>query len=314
MRVFLAGATGAIGRALVPRLIAAGHQVTGMTRTDARAERLMALGADPFVCDVYDAGRLEAGVMDSRPEIVLHELTALPASIDPRKIATELEANDRIRTEGTRNLVEAAKRAGAGRFVAQSIAFAYRPEGGMVKTEEAPLWLDAPWPWRRSVEALATLEDQVLSIPGMDGLVLRYGSLYGPGTAYAPDGAVAGLVRERQFPIAGRGEGVFSFVHVEDAASATVAALTHGAPGVYNVVDDEPAPLREWLPAYAQALGAPAPRRVPGLLARLLAGRYGHYLMTAQRGADNSKARSRLEWTPAFPTWRPGLSVSLNNG
>ena len=192
-------------------------------------------------------------------------------------------------------------------MVAQSISFVYTPEGGPVKDEDAPLWLDAPWPWRRSVEAVAELERQVLSLEGVEGVVLRYGYFYGPRTAYAEDGSVADLVRARRLPIAGRGSGVFSFVHVDDAVSATVMALDHGQPGIYNVVDDEPTLLREWLPVYATGLNAPAPRKVPVFLARLVVGRYGVYYMTEQRGADNAKAKKELAWSPAFPTWRTGF-------
>ena len=309
MRVFVAGATGVIGRRLVPRLIEAGHTVTAMTRNLDRARGLAAPGADYVECDVYDVKGLEEVLLKANPEVVIHQLTALPRAIDPRKMEVELAPNDRIRTEGTRNLVKAAALAGARRMVAQSISFVYTPEGGPVKDEDAPLWLDAPWPWRRSVEAVAELERQVLSLDGVEGVVLRYGYFYGPGTAYAEDGSVAELVRARQLPIAGRGSGVFSFVHVDDAVSATVMALDHGQPGIYNVVDDEPAPLREWLPVYAKVLNAPAPRKVPAFLARLAVGRYGVYYMTEQRGASNAKAKKALGWTPAFPTWRTGFTA-----
>jgi nucleoside-diphosphate-sugar epimerase len=313
MRVFVAGATGVIGRRLVPRLIEAGHTVTVMTRNLSRAKGLAFLGAEPVACDVYDVKGLEAALGKAKPDVVVHQLTALPKAIDPRKLEEQLAANDRIRVEGTRNLVRAAALAGARRMVAQSIAFVYTPEGGPVKDEDAPLWLDAPWPWRRSVEAVAELERRVMSAGGVEGVVLRYGYFYGPGTAYAADGSVADLVRTRQFPIAGRGSGVFSFVHVDDAASATVSALEHGQPGIYNIVDDEPSPVRDWLPVYAKALGAPAPRKVPAFLARLMAGRYGLYYMTEQRGASNERAKWELGWSPAFPTWRTGFQEALGN-
>jgi nucleoside-diphosphate-sugar epimerase len=311
MRVFVAGATGVIGRALVPRLIEAGHGVTAMTRNPGRAQRLASLGAEPVAVDVYDASGVEEAVKRARPDVVVHQLTSLPKAIDPRKIEAQLAENDRIRVEGTRNLVRAAALAGASRIVAQSISFAYAPEGGPVKGEEAPLWLDAPWPWRRTVEAVDELERQVSSAEGVEGVILRYGYLYGPGTAFAADGAVADLVRSRKYPIAGGGSGVFSLAHVDDAASATLSALEHGQPGIYNVVDDEPAPLRDWLPVYAKALGAPEPRRVPSFLARLAAGRYGLYVMTEQRGASNAKAKSGLDWSPAFSTWRTGFRDDL---
>ncbi len=310
MRVFVAGASGVIGQRLVPRLVEAGHTVTAMTRNLDRAKGLAALGADLVECDVYDAKGLEEALRKAKPDVVIHQLTALPKAIDPRKMEKQLAPNDRIRTEGTRNLVRAAVLAGTRRIVAQSVSFVYTPEGGPVKDEDAPLWLDAPWPWRRSVEAVAELERQVRSAEGVEGVVLRYGYFYGPGTAYAEDGSVADLVRARQLPVGGRGSGVFSFVHVGDAASATILALEHGQPGIYNVVDDEPAPLRGWLPVYAKALHAPAPRKVPAFLARLAVGRYGVYYMTEQRGASNAKAKKALGWTPAFPTWRTGFTAA----
>lgn len=311
MRVFLAGATGVIGRPLLPRLVAAGHEVTAMTRSPERAQALRERGAEPVVCDVFDVPRLEEVVAGARPDVVVHELTALPQAIDPRRIETQLAPNDRIRTEGTRNLVQAARKAGAKRLVAQSIAFAYAPGGAPVKDEAAPLWLDVPWPMRRTVEAIAELERHVTTADGLAGTVLRYGYLYGPGTALATDGSIAGEVRKRRYPIAGKGTGVSSFVHVDDAAAATVAAIEPDRPGTYNVVDDEPAPLSEWLPAYAEALDAPPPRRVPVLLARLVVGKHAVAMLTRQSGASNARAKSELGWTPAFPTWRTGFRASL---
>ena len=311
MRVFVAGATGVIGRSLVPRLIEKGHSVTAMTRSPKRVPRLAALGAEPVVCDAYDAAGLVAALRRAAPDVVVHQLTALPAAIDPRRIEEHLAENDRIRVEGTRNLVRAATRVGTPRIVAQSVSFAYAPEGGPVKTEDARLWLDAPWPWRRTVEAVADLERQVSAADGLAGVVLRYGYFYGPGTAYGADGSVAELVRRRRLPIAGQGSGVFSFVHTDDAAEAAVAAIESDRSGIYNVVDDEPSPLREWLPVYAESLGAPRPRRVFSLLARLALGWYGFYSMTEQRGAANARARKELGWTPSFATWRTGFRAVL---
>ena len=311
MKIFVAGATGAIGRPLVPSLIESGHVVTAMTRHRDRADRLAALGAEPVVCDVYDAQGIEAAMRAAAPDVVVHQLTALPAAIDPRRIDTQLAANDRIRTEGTRNLVRAAVKAGARRIVAQSISFAYAPRGGPVKSEDAPLFLDAPRPWRRTAEAVAELERRVTGADGVDGVVLRYGYFYGPGTAYAADGSAAAMVRRRQLPIAGRGTGVFSFIHLDDAVSATVAAVESGRPGIYNVVDDEPAKLRDWLPVYAQALGAPRPRKVFAFLARLMVGRYGLYYMTQQRGAANAKIKAELGWRPRWTSWRTGFRRDL---
>jgi nucleoside-diphosphate-sugar epimerase len=238
---------------------------------------------------------------------VIHQLTALPEAIDPRRFAEQLAATNRIRVEGTSNLVHAARQAGATRVVAQSVAFAYEPDGGPVKGEDDPLWLDPPSEARRTVEAIASLEQQVTSAEGIEGVVLRYGYFYGPGSAYARDGSVADMVRARQFPIAGGGTGVFSFIHVDDAAAATVAALERGRPGIYNIVDDQPQRLCDWLPDYATALGAPPPRRVPGFLARVVAGRYGHYMMTRMRGASNERARAELGWSPRFASLQDGL-------
>ncbi len=235
------------------------------------------------MCDVFDAEGVRAAMEAARPEVVLHELTDLPPNLDPRKMEEQAAGNDRIRTEGTRNLVAAAVAAGARRVVAQSIAFAYAPSRGGLKTEDDPLWDDAPWPWSRSIEALHELESTVTRTEGIDGVVLRYGFFYGPGSSYADDGHFAREVRKRRLPVVGKGSGVFSWIHVDDAAAATVAAMEHGAPGIYNVVDDDPAPLREWVPAYAEAVGAKPPRRVPAWLARLLAGRYTASMATTLR-------------------------------
>jgi nucleoside-diphosphate-sugar epimerase len=308
MRVFVAGASGAIGTPLVRQLVAGGHEVTGMTRRQERAEKLRAAGAEAVVCDVYDAGRLNEALAAARPEAVVHLLTALPPKFGPK---ADLGPTNRVRTEGTRNLLAAARAAGARRLVAESVSFAYAPRGERVKDEEAELFLDAPGSFGETVAALADLERQALGAEGIEGLVLRYGFLYGPGTYYAADGSAAADTRKRRAPVVGAGTGVFSFVHVEDAAAATAAALERGAPGVYNVVDDEPAPLSEWQPAYAEALGAKPPRRVPVWLARLAAGRNAALMATQLRGASNAKAKRELGWAPAHPSWRQGFADSL---
>ncbi|MGD8331313.1 MAG: NAD(P)-dependent oxidoreductase [Acidobacteriota bacterium] len=310
MRVFVAGATGVIGRALLPRLLQRDHVVIGMTRHAERARRLRDMGVEPAVCDVYDIDGLQQALRTAKPDVVVHELTALPEAIDPRKIGEQLAENDRIRTEGTRNLVQATLRAGVARMVAQSIAFAYAPAGGPVKREDDPLWIDAPPGLRRTPRAVASLEDQVTSTEGINGTVLRYGYFYGPGSAYAPDGSVADAVRARRFPVGGDGSGMFSFIHVDDAAVATVAAVEQDKPGIYNIVDDCPLPLRDWLPAYAAAIGAPPPRHLPGWLVRVLAGRYGHYMMTRQRGASNERAKRELGFAPQYPSLDAGLASS----
>ena len=310
MRIFLAGATGVIGRSLVPQLRAAGHDVVGMTRSAERAGALTEQGAEAAIADALDADAVERAVVEARPDVVVNQLTDIPSAIDPKKMEEQFEGNDRLRVEGTRNLAAAAKAAGARRMVSQSIAFAYAP-GETLRTEDDPLFLDAPQPWKRSVEAVDSLERQTLGIEGVEGVVLRYGYFYGPDTVYAGDGSTASMVRKRAFPVVGGGTGVHSFVHVDDAALATVAALDHGAPGIYNVVDDDPAPVREWLPEYAAVIEARPPRRVPKLLARLAAGRFAVYLMTDLQGATNEKAKRELGWSPRFPSWRKGFREGL---
>jgi nucleoside-diphosphate-sugar epimerase len=311
LRVFLAGATGVLGRRLLPLLREAGHEVLGMTRSDEKAGALRAAGAEPVVCDAFDRERLRDAVVAARPDAVVHQLTDIPRRIDPRRFEEQFATNDRLRSEGTRNLVDAAVAAGSRRVVAQSIAFAYAPVGGPVKNEDDPLHLDAPWPWRRSVEAVRDLEAAVTGTHGIEGVTLRYGYFYGPDTAYASDGHLADLVRARRYPVVGPGDGVWSFIHIDDAAAATLLALERGAPGPYNVVDDEPALVREWLPAYAGALGAKPPRRVPKLVARIAAGSYAVYLMTELRGASNAKAKGGLGWEPRYPSWRQGFREAL---
>jgi nucleoside-diphosphate-sugar epimerase len=304
MRVFVAGATGAIGRPLVSLLVERGHEVTGMTRSPERAEELRSRGATAVICDAFDASALKVAVSGARPEALVHQLTDLPPDIDPRKYKTQLAATNRLRREGTRNLVYAARDAHVKRFVAQSIAFAYPPAGEWVKDEEAALATDAPEPMKDAVTAVAELERQVLDF---GGTVLRYGFFYGPGTAFAPDGYYAELAHKRRLPVIGSGAGLTSFIHVDDAAAATLAALEAGdrARGrIYNIVDDEPAPAREWVPAYAAAVGARQPMRVPALLARLVAGRIAVNGMTAQRGASNARAKRELGWQPERPSWR----------
>jgi nucleoside-diphosphate-sugar epimerase len=309
VRVFLAGATGVIGRRLTPLLIAQGHEVIGMTRSPERAERLRAAGVTPALADALDVPAVSAAVHDAQPEAVIHQLTSLPRRIDARKIGRDFELNDRLRSEGTRILVQAAQQAGATRIVAQSIAFAYAPgPRGTLHGEEDPLHLDSSEPFRRSVRALHELERTVI---GADGIVLRYGYFYGPGSAIARDGSMAAEIARRRMPIVGRGEGVWSFIHVDDAARATVAALDRDGPGVYNIVDDDPAPVARWLPALATALGAPKPLRVPTFIARVAAGSYGAATMTLAQGASNERARRELGWTPEHSSWRDGFRVAL---
>jgi 2-alkyl-3-oxoalkanoate reductase len=310
VRVFVAGATGAVGRPLVPKLVAAGHEVTGMTRSESKTEDVRRAGARAVVADVFDVDALGAAMEEARPAVIVHELTALPDRIDFRKADT-YAATNRVRTEGTRNLIDAARTAGARRIVCQSIAFAYRMDGEGLKTENDPLLSEAAGAFGSGVRALREMEAMVLGADGLDGLVLRYGFFYGPGTYYAADGTSTDDVRRRRMPIVGRGSGVFSFIHVDDAADATVAAVERGAPGVYNVTDDEPAPMREWVPVFAEAAGAKPPRRVPVWLARFVAGKDVSNFAVELRGASNEKAKRELGWEPAHPSWRSGFGEAL---
>jgi 2-alkyl-3-oxoalkanoate reductase len=311
MRVFVAGAGGAIGRPLVPKLVGAGHEVTGMTRSEAKAEEVRRAGARAAIVDVFDADALRAAVQEARAEVVVHELTALPNRLDFRKKDLYAPTN-RVRTEGTRNLLDAARAAGARRFVSQSIAFAYRNEGARVKNEDDPLLDGAAGPFGSGVRALREMEAMVLGSERINGLVLRYGFFYGPGTHYGRDGAIVADIRRRRLPIVGKGTGVFSFIHVDDAADATVAAVERGAPGVYNVTDDEPAAMSAWVPVLAEAAGARRPLRVPVWLARLIGGRQAADFASELRGASNEKAKRELGWQPAHPSWRTGFAESLN--
>jgi nucleoside-diphosphate-sugar epimerase len=303
VRVFVAGASGAIGRPLLPLLVAAGHEVTGTTRAPERAGQIDAAGATATVVDALDADALRAAVEQARPEVVIHQLTSLPYRFNPRKKGIYDDTN-RVRGEGTRNLLAAARAAGARRFICQSVAFAYAPgPQPEVKVEDDPLALDAPPPFGEGVRVIDSMERSVLDA---DGLVLRYGWFYGPGTYYGDGGSMAADVRRRRFPIVGSGAGLFSFVHVDDAAAATAIAVERGAAGVYNVVDDEPAALRDWLPAYAESIGAPRPRSVPVWLARLVAGKVAT-AAGVQPGASNAKAKRELDWQPRWSSWRQGF-------
>jgi len=281
-----------------------------MTRREERAAAIREAGAEAVVCDVFDAEALREAVVAARPEVVLHALTALPPKFDPK--SDYLAATNRVRIEGTRNLVAAAKVAGARRIIAESVAFFYEPEGDWVKGEEAPLFRDPPGRFAAACDALVSLESQVLEAGEPEGVVLRFGWFYGPGTYYDRGGSVAEETTKRRYPIIGHGEGRFSFVHIEDAAAAYVGALDHGSAGVYNVVDDEPAPLREWLPAYAEALGAKPPRRVPAWLARLVVGKDLVSTAVTMRGASNAKVKQELGWEPAHPSWRQGFAAALS--
>ena len=316
MKVFVAGATGVLGRALVPQLVARGHEVVGMTRTASKQEGLRAVGARPVVADALDADAVGQAVASAEPEVIVHQLTALsePTSVrDMRHPERSLAftMTNRLRTEGTEHLLAAGRAVGARRFVAQSFgAFRFARTGAPVQTEADPLDPDVPAP---GLAAILHLERAVTTIDWGEGLVLRYGGFYGPGTAISlsPDAQLAALIRKRRFPIVGDGGGVFSHVHVEDAAAATAVAVERGRPGIYNVVDDEPAPLREWLPVLASALDAKPPRRIPRWLGLLAAGEAATAMMTEARGASNEKAKRELGWKPRYASWRQGFAQGL---
>ncbi len=309
MRVFLAGATGAIGAPLVRLLVDDSHQVTGMTRSPTKAAALRAAGAEPVIADALDADAVMSAVAEARADVLIHQLTAIPARIDPRKVTRDFALTDRLRTEGTRHLLAAARASAVSRIIAQSIAFAYAPgPAGTVHVEDDPLIANPPGQFKRTAAAVAELERAVL---GDGGLVLRYGYFYGPATAISAAGSIGEDVARRRLPIVGTGAGVWSFIHIEDAADATVRALTHGESGPYNIVDDEPALVSEWIPALAGALGAKPPRHVPAWLARPLAGEYGVMTMTRAQGASNARAKGGLGWTPRHPSWREGFASAL---
>jgi 2-alkyl-3-oxoalkanoate reductase len=314
MRIFVAGATGALGRRLVPLLVSAGHQVTAMTRSPGKTAGLRAAGAAPVVADALDRDDLLRVVAAARPEVVVHQLTDLAGTTNLKKFDAGFAATNRLRTQGTDNLLAAARAAGARRLVAQSFAgWPFARLGGPVKTEEDPLDPDPPAELRRTLDAIRHLEAAVLGAEGIEGVVLRYGGFYGPGTSAGVGGYLLDDLRRRRLPIVGAGTGVWSFIHIDDAAAATVAAVERGAPGLYQIVDDDPAPVSEWLPALAEAAGARPPRRVPVWAARLLAGEHGVILMTEIRGADNAKAKRELGWRPAYPSWRQGFRTGLGD-
>jgi len=316
MRIFIAGGTGAIGTRLVPRLTAAGHEVAATTRHAEKAGRLRDAGATPVVLDALDREAVVRAVVDARPDVVVHELTGLSGDATPnlRNFDKQFAATNRLRTTGTANLLQGAVKAGARRFVAQSYAgWPYAREGGPVKSEDAPLDPNPPKHQRDSLAAIRQLEDTVLGTQGVEGIVLRYGGFYGPGTSTSEDGGVADVLRKRRFPVVGSGDGVWSFVHIDDAAAATALAIEQGGRGIYNVVDDDPAPVRDWLPELAAAYGAPAPRHVPAWLGRLLAGEVGLSLMTQARGASNAKAKRQWGWELRYPSWRVGFRTGLRD-
>jgi 2-alkyl-3-oxoalkanoate reductase len=319
MKIFVAGATGALGSQLLPRLVARGHEVVGMTRSASKQDLVRSLGARPVVVDALDSDAVAQAVASAEPEVIVHQLTALSGEMSARDMrhperSHAVTMTNRLRTEGTDHLLAAGRGVGARRFVAQSFgAFRFARTGGPVRTEAEPLDPNPPTPLRAAQAGYLYLEEAVTTIDWGEGLALRYGGFYGPGTgtSLAPDAVMAAPIRKRRFPIVGDGGGVWSHVHIEDAAEATAIAVEGGQPGIYNVVDDDPAPVREWLPVLASALGAKPPRRIPRWLARLAAGEAATLMMTEVRGASNEKAKRELGWKPRYPSWRQGFAEGL---
>jgi 2-alkyl-3-oxoalkanoate reductase len=314
MKVFVAGATGALGTQLVPMLVDHGHEVVGMTRTASKQEALRALGARPVVADALDPDAVARAVAEAEPEVIVHQLTALSGRLDLRHVDRYFATTNRLRTEGTDHLLAAGRAVEVRRFVAQSYAgWPFARTGGPVKRETDPLDPDPPAALRTTLAAIRHVEQAVTSLEWAEGLVLRYGGFYGPGTSLSLDPSAANTrtIRRRLFPLVGNGAGVWSFVHIEDAAAATVAAVERGRSGIYQVVDDEPAPVRDWLPVLASALGAKPPWRLPRWLGRLVAGEAATVMMTEIRGASNAKAKRELGWEPRYPSWRMGFTKGL---
>lgn len=309
MRILVAGATGAVGRRLLPRLVAAGHQVAGTTRTPLKAGLIRRLGGEALVADGLDAAATRRAVASTRPDVIVHQMTDLKGVADLRHFDRVFAASNRLRTEGTDHLLAAAKDAGVKRLVAQSFCgWPYGRVGSAVKSEEEPLDAEPPRELRRTLDAIRYLEETVTRAPQIEGVVLRYGAFYGSDTGLF-DGTFVRQIRLRRVPLIGDGNGWWSFIHIDDAAAATVLAIERAKPGqIYNIVDDEPAPVREWLPAVAGMLGAKPPRHVPAWLGRLVAGEHLVVMMSQIRAGSNSKAKRELGWQPATPSWRRGFS------
>ena len=307
MRIFLVGAASAIGRRLVPLLVERGDTVLGTTTREVKAHEIAGLGAEPVVLDVLDRAATVAAIAKAKPEVVVHQATALSGKFDAKNADRFFTQTNKLRTIGTDNLLAAAREAEVRRMIAQSYTGWPNVRGHGLAHEEDGLDPNPADKARQTIAAIGHVESVVPAADWLEGVVLRYGSFYGPGTSMGPDGEITERVRKRQFPIVGDGGGVWSFVHNDDAAAATVAAVEHAQAGLYNICDDEPAPVREWLPAFAEAVGAKPPMRVPAFIGRLAIGENGVRMMTAIRGSSNAKAKRELGWTPAHPSWREGF-------
>ncbi|TDC53533.1 NAD(P)-dependent oxidoreductase [Jiangella ureilytica] len=312
MRIFVAGASGAIGRHIVPQLVERGHEVVGTTRSAAKTGALRGLGAEPVVVDALDPEAVADAVAKAEPEVIVHQLTALNGPM--RTLKRMAAATNRLRTEGTDHLLAAGRAVGVRAVVAQSNYAPLEPAGGRFLDESAPLDPNPPKDVAANVAALRHLEDAVTGIAWADGIVLRYGGFYGPGTGLetAEDAGLAALIRKRRFPIIGGGGGLWSMVHIADAASATVAAIERGAPGIYHVADDDPAPVRDIVLELARVFGAKPPRRVPAWVVWALAGRGAVEIMTQSRAITSEKIRRELGWTPRYPSWRTGFVEGMS--
>jgi 2-alkyl-3-oxoalkanoate reductase len=319
MKILLAGASGAIGRALIPLLIQQQHEVTGVFRNPAHADRVKSLGATPMILDALDAQAVGKAFAETKPQAVINQLTAIPPRIDLRHFDRDFALTNQLRTEGTRNLTTAAANAGVEKFIAQSFAgWPYAPRGIILKTEEDDLDPAPPPQLKTSLDAIETLERTVLRESGFTGIILRYGPLYGPYTSIAlggngvPEGSVVEDLRHHKLPLIGQGTGAWSFLHIHDAAAATVAALTHAQRGIYNIVDDDPGLVSDWLPYLAECIGAKPPMHLPNTIARMMVGEHAVALMNDVRGVSNEKAKRELAWTPKWTSWRRGFREALN--
>ena len=312
MRIFVAGATGAVGKALVPLLVEAGHHVVGMTRSADKALWLQTVGAEAVVADGLDRSAVGNAVAQARPEIVIHQMTGLTGVKSFRRFDDGFALTNRLRTEGTDYLLEAARAAGVRRVIAQSFGnWNYQRSGSALKAEQDSFDPDPPKNQRKTLAAIRYVEDAVVGTKDFEGTALRYGNFYGPGTGFEAGGQQFEMIRKRRWPVIGDGAGVWSFIHIRDAAVATIAAIERGQRGVYNIVDDEPAPVAVWLPELAAAVGAKAPRRIPAWLGRLATGEVGVSLMTQIRGASNGKAKLELGWEPGYKSWREGFRSAV---
>jgi len=312
VKIFIAGATGAIGKRLVPLLISEGHRVTGSTRTEGKFDAIRALGAEAVVLDGLDQPAINAAIASFRPDVVVHQMTSLSSLKSLKHFDEDFEQTNRLRTLGTEYLLAAARSVGAKKFIAQSYAgWPNNRTGPRVQTEDAPYETNPPESMRKSLQAIVTLESFVRNASGITAIALRYGSFYGPGTSLGADGDVTNMVRHRKFPVVGTGAGVWSFLHVEDAAQATKLAIDRAPAGIYNIVDDEPAEASQWLPYLADCLDAKPPRHIPVWLAKFAIGEAGVLFMTEMRGASNAKAKREFNWQPAFASWREGFRRGL---